>query len=332
MNNYKEIIKKYKKRYIFENLLKSFLISALVGFLILLFLSLIFYFVNYKNKIIIYLSFFIFTALLTAFIYFFKYRQNEKEIIKKIDQKGLENSLITMYENIDNNSSFIIKMQREDAISRLNKLGYKKEKLKINKIFLISFFTIFFISISFFIFYSISIKNKDISFLEIKKNNEIKIFELIYLFEEGGQIEGEIYQQVKEGSASQEVLAVPDYGYIFDKWSDGNLNPLRVDLDVKDNKIIKAHFIKIDDIQLENEIVDLREEEDFIEPKFKHNGFTNGGAGGKYEEKNQVIDGKIYYKDILNEYIEKAKKILKENNSFNDDQKDLIENYFETIK
>ncbi|MBP3320847.1 MAG: InlB B-repeat-containing protein [Clostridia bacterium] len=63
---------------------------------------------------------------------------------------------------------------------------------------------------------------------------KIPIFELIYEAADGGRIEGEALQTVMEGESGMAVTAVPDEGYEFVSWSDGNTEPTRQDAPVAD--------------------------------------------------------------------------------------------------
>ena len=57
-----------------------------------------------------------------------------------------------------------------------------------------------------------------------------------------------------------------------------------------------------------------------------------GGAGGKYEEYNQVIDGETYYRDVYQEYYEQAMRILSEGGVVPEYIRIIIQNYFDAIQ
>lgn len=69
-----------------------------------------------------------------------------------------------------------------------------------------------------------------------------------YFAGEGGHIVGELIQQIVYGESSQEVVAIPDDGYIFAGWSDGILSEKRIDYEVLKNKKNEATFIKAEKI------------------------------------------------------------------------------------
>lgn len=71
---------------------------------------------------------------------------------------------------------------------------------------------------------------------------ETESYTLTYSATEGGRIEGEAVQTLKEGEDGKKVKAVPDEGAYFVEWSDGNKNPVRQDIDVTSEKDITAKF------------------------------------------------------------------------------------------
>lgn len=58
----------------------------------------------------------------------------------------------------------------------------------------------------------------------------------------GGRIEGLKEQEIDAGKDASTVRAIPDEGFVFVRWSDGILNPIRTDRAVKKNEDIIATF------------------------------------------------------------------------------------------
>lgn len=69
-----------------------------------------------------------------------------------------------------------------------------------------------------------------------------KYYVVQYLSDKGGSVRGEIYQLVADGKATQEVRAVADHGYYFEKWSDGETSPTRSEKKVSDDVTLTAIF------------------------------------------------------------------------------------------
>ncbi len=84
------------------------------------------------------------------------------------------------------------------------------------------------------------ISNKEIT-AEFEK---IKIT-VTYSAGEGGTIDGKAEQEIEYGNDAEFVVAVPDVGYRFVKWSDGSNVPERQDKIITANKNVTAIFEKI---------------------------------------------------------------------------------------
>ena len=70
-----------------------------------------------------------------------------------------------------------------------------------------------------------------------------RAYTLTYKAAENGVIQGNTKQIVSKGGDAEEVIAVPiNAKYRFVKWSDGNLNPVRKDVNISDNLEVQATF------------------------------------------------------------------------------------------
>ncbi len=76
------------------------------------------------------------------------------------------------------------------------------------------------------------------------KINPPKIYTVIYQANEGGTISGAVEQSVQEGENGTEVVAVPNKGYKFVKWSDNITEATRQDRNVTKDIVVKAIFEK----------------------------------------------------------------------------------------
>ena len=125
------------------------------------------------------------------------------------------------------------------------------------------------------------------------------------------------------------MVAVADDGYVFDIWSDGVTTPERTDKNVTQSMTVYALFIEIDENAAESE-----EMEDDLEMDMDFDSDVQmpvSGAGGKYEEHNQIIDGETYYRDVYEEYYEQAMQILSEGGVVPDYSRVIIQKSFEAI-
>lgn len=74
---------------------------------------------------------------------------------------------------------------------------------------------------------------------------EPRYYNAEYVAGEGGTISGEATQTVEEGENSTEVIAVPNAGYKFVKWSDGVETAERTDKNVTASISVTATFERL---------------------------------------------------------------------------------------
>ena len=74
--------------------------------------------------------------------------------------------------------------------------------------------------------------------------DNVTLFTLTYTAAEGGSISGVATQTVAEGQNGVAVTAVPNKGYRFVQWSDGNTNATRTEENVTEDMAFEAEFIK----------------------------------------------------------------------------------------
>lgn len=76
-------------------------------------------------------------------------------------------------------------------------------------------------------------------------NNTIQTqYRIEYIAQTGGSITGKLLQDVKCGENGTEVVAIPDEGYEFVKWSDGKTESARVDTNITKSITLTAEFEK----------------------------------------------------------------------------------------
>ncbi|MGO4545827.1 InlB B-repeat-containing protein [Paenibacillus sp. 2TAB23] len=76
----------------------------------------------------------------------------------------------------------------------------------------------------------------------VTANFSIDTFTLTYTSDAGGTLDGVTVQQVNHGADGTEVTAIPDTGYDFVDWSDGETAASRTDMNITSNKSLIAHF------------------------------------------------------------------------------------------
>lgn len=95
-----------------------------------------------------------------------------------------------------------------------------------------------------------NLTNSEISFTMPQQNVllrakfRLKEYDVVYIAGTGGKISGNATQKVVYGKDGTTVTAVPNGGYIFNKWSDNNINTSRKEVNVTENKTFTANFDK----------------------------------------------------------------------------------------
>ena len=73
---------------------------------------------------------------------------------------------------------------------------------------------------------------------------QIERYTVSYQAGEGGRVEGLLQQTIAERGNAAPVEALPDEGYVFVGWSDGNTSGWRRELDVREDISVTALFAK----------------------------------------------------------------------------------------
>ena len=162
----------------------------------------------------------------------------------------------------------------------------------------------------------------------------------------GGQIVGEVDQVVAAGADATMVVAVPEEGWAFAMWSDGNTNPVRTDRKISEDSEYEAIFLELSDKSGGGGDQDGDGEGDPDgptdpdappsegDPKESNQPPQPGdGAGGGKETNDNIIDGNTNYEDALGSggYYEEQMKRLAESGELTPELKDIINRYFESI-
>ena len=289
------------------------------------------------------------TAIASVIYFFFRYRPTVKDNARRLDGLGLEERLITMIE-LEGDDSYMATLQRTDAKESLSKLEKKSIKFVFpRKVFVA-------LAISAFLGSGMTtvavlgdaglLPGGDEIIKEILPEEREVYVAVTYLVEDGGEILGEADQLILIGSNAETVTAVPFDGYQFVGWDDGGSRPTRQERKVNEDFIVMAIF---EPIQEEGEGdgdgdgQDGPADEDAPPGDQPGEQSQNGNpgapsdqptedpgqsGGGKYDDFNQIIDGKTYYRDLLESYKDIIKDYLEENgDSLTEEEKKIIEAY-----
>lgn len=141
-NNFKLLSAKFKK----ESILKSILLASIFGSVFISILFILSLFLNWNLKLYVFILLFLFISTVLSFLfYIYKFKLSDKEVSKRIDN---DERVLTSFE-FQNDDSFFIKKQREDANNYLSKLNPKNIKILISiPLIIISIFSLLFTSAS----------------------------------------------------------------------------------------------------------------------------------------------------------------------------------------
>lgn len=339
-----ELFKKYYLRLAREGLLKSVLCAMIVGFSVLFLVSVLLWLTNAKIFWVAIVACVVTIAAVMPAFYYLKFKPTTKEIARRVDELGLEERVLTMTE-LEGDESYIAMRQREDALKALATVNASLLKVIVSLPLIIATCSCGVFGVGMTTVTALS------SAGVIKSGKEIieeatavppVYYEIEYeVSGDGGRIvnfetEEEIpFQAVEEGKNAIPVLAVADDGWVFIGWSDENTDPYREDLNVTKNMTLIAEFAELQDAG------DMPGDGDGwpgdLPGDLDGNGNGNRpgqgpGAGGEYEASNQIIDGQTFYGYEFDEAFADVIDRISQNAEMPDTLKQLISNYFETIK
>ena len=331
-----ELFKKYYSRIAAEGLIKSFLCGLIVGFAVLFLSAAVCWLVNAKLFWIAILAFLLVMVCMTAIFYKKKFKPTTKQIASRVDELGLEERILTMNE-LEGDESYIAMRQREDALAALQTVNEKLLTIIVSTSLIVATCICGVFGIGMTTVTALSaegIIKSGSELIEEATTPPPKEFELSYEADaDGGMIEGEQFQVVIEGQNGTPVMAVAEEGWAFLEWSDGNTDPYRIDENVLDNITVIAYFVELKDGGDGGSSGGDKPSDMPMDGSQNGDGPGKGsGAGGEYTPSNQVIDGETYYGHEYELAFEEMLENLAQNTEMPDELRQLITNYFETIK
>lgn len=341
----KELLKKYHSRLVKEAALKALLCGAIFGFVALLVFEFVAWIVAFGAIWLGAVVFVAVTAGAALLFYFKKFRPSMKQTAARIDRLGLEERVLTMKE-LENEASEIARIQREDTVRVLSANGINEKFIKIAVsvpivvgVFVSAVFGVGMTAVSALAAHgTIGNGSEVIGGIVEEPKKQFEIEYEIYMGE--GNIDGAPFQIVEEGDDASPVLAVPEEGFAFVFWSDGSEDPYRCDTAVSGNAKYYAVFLPVEDGEGDGIPMDGDEPSDLpADPDGEGNGGEQGdrndpgtGAGGVYEEHNQVYDGETYYGgQVYQNAYDDAMERMSGDEELSDEDKDLINEYYKTI-
>jgi len=330
----KKKFERFDKKLRIESLVKSVLAGVAVGAAVAFVLAAVYWFKSDDGLVIALAAFAGCTVLTALLAHLTVFHPTTLRNARRLDRYGLDERLITMVE-LENDDSYIAKLQREDAMEHLQKLDKKQVKLKV-PLFIIVCSLVFAVlctgmtAVEGLSQAGVLPSGRDL-FYQLFPVDPPDQFTVAFAAGTGGKVLGDCDQRVIMGEAAERVLAVADEGYMFFGWDDGSTDPSHVEENVTSHRKLTALFVLVaDDGQGsddEDEPDDIPNADGMPMPQPS----PDGDGPMPYIEINQIIDNKTYYRDVYEDYYNAMTEALADG-SVPADIKAMIEAYFGIIK
>ena len=353
----RKLFKKYYSRLVVEAVLKSLIFGFLIGSaanLLFMTFSLLFMLKIFWIGFVVWGG----VTLAAAVVIFIRIMPDEKQVAKRMDELGLMERVITMNELKDSDTD-IARIQRADTLKTVENFNAELIKFAITLPIIIALAVAALFSASMSTVTTLAAngiiehgggENGGILPLPGDEEEPIKYFTVEYKFEGKGNIQGPIFQVIEEGENAEPVMAVPDDEYGFFIWvEDGSEEPYRQEIKVVEDLVFTAVFKPGEpgDPSPDGDPTDGDEGEEADDAADKPDDDGNegnqnqpnqqsdpsNGPGGQYAAYNQVIDGDTFYGgQVFDDAYEKMLEEILESGDYTDEEKEMILNYFKTIK
>lgn len=333
MKKENQILKKFHNKLNVEAILRSLIWGVIIGFSVSLVTATVSYIFDIGIVLIAIIAGLAICVIVTTCFYLLRYKPNKIDLASRVDILGLQERVLTMTE-LQEDDSYIAKLQRQDAVTFIEKVQNQKIKFIFDKTLLIVSCCILAVSGAITSIVMASEAGYLPTFSEVVDNLYDSFssdeYSLAYIADGGGMVLGSIYQVVARGSNGEEVVAMADDGYEFSEWSDGYSEPIRKDFTIRNDIEVYALFsvITISDGDAGN-MDDSLTIPDMDMDGEAPDGMT-GSAGNEYVDNNQVLNGETHYTDVYDSYKQDAMDDL-DSNIVPDDVKDFLETYLDSL-
>lgn len=366
-----EIFKKFHSQLVKEGILKAILCAAIIAFISLVVCGFVFWFIDFKAVWLCAIIFVAVLAIAAPIFYFLLFRPTMKAVARRIDaQFGTEERMITMAE-LEGNNSFMANKQRENAVATLNGCsGTLKVFVATSLLIGIGAAALCgagMVTVSGLAAADVIPSGKEL-IAKLNEKDPVEYTVKYTVLKGSGEILGETVQTVLAGEDATPVLATAssdsEVDWVFAGWSDGWNNPYRQDLNVTKNLNLSVTFETLDGVaDDEEEARDGTQDNAGVPQEGQGQGGENGdgprqpsesgssnsgetgdgdsdgdgesegeGAGGGNDPNNQVQDGQTFYGDTYENDRSEAMEEISGNDEMPDELKQIIEDYYDTIK
>ncbi len=337
-----KLFEKYYKRLAREGLTKSVLCGLLVGFSAMLVAAFCFWMAGTKLFWLAVIPFVLGTAGSAPVFYYRKFKPTSSAVAARIDELGLEERMITMNE-LKNDDSYIARRQREDAVKSLGLVKAELIKLAVSIPLIVAVAVLGIAGLGMTTVSALAaneVVSSGKNMIDDIKKDPVVYYDVSYEIEGEGEILGNEVQRVENGKDATEVTAIAGEGFMFSKWSDGNENPTRQDLNITEDVTITAIFEEVEDGDDGDDDGDPDDADDSDDPgepseqpdSGKGDNGQGGGQGGEWKDNDTIIDGSTKYDDYYDDAKKDATEGAKDNSNMSQKDKDVNNGYFDNIK
>ncbi|MCL2847668.1 MAG: hypothetical protein FWE13_02835 [Firmicutes bacterium] len=242
----KQLFKKYHRRLMVEGIIQALLCGIAVGLALAIIPAVIALFYNVSGVVMALIVLAGGIVVATPIFYFVFFRPTIDIVAHRVDRLGLEERVITMMEFQDDNS-YLVKVQREDAKKCLSNTSSKK--LKISKYaiaplaIVLSVMLVISVPLAWgsdaavdgrWIWRARNFEERitqvppDIDTEFVSLNFSVRLLDqqsMSFSYDVGGHIEGYSNQIIQQGGNATGVTAVADTNFSFLMWSDAQPHP-----------------------------------------------------------------------------------------------------------
>lgn len=353
------VLNEYAGRLKKEALLKAFLCALSVGAAALLITALACWLTAFGGYWLLIVTFVASFGAALPLFYFCVFYPTEKYVAKRLDQLGLDERIMTMVE-FENQDSYIMRRQREDAVAKLGGFNSNLVKFIISAALIAAPAVAIPAATAMTTVYALSeakviSSGKDL-IDELGKDDTT--FELVYKIPDSQKGYGVLYSasapegadeitlKVEKGQDGAAVVPVAAKGYVFLRWSDGVDDYIRSDNSVQGKIVVTAIFEEVgldygDDFRTDGQGSNSSEPGDgdgdgssdnrgFYMPDDSPKFPGSGSGSGNDRDGEHVDDGQTNYSDIIGEAAENAANDLNQSGA-DGTSKEIASKYIDAI-
>ena len=333
---------KFFRRFVREGWLKACFVALTFGFAVSAILATVMWFTGTNALWYCLATVPAVTLVGMPILYMVFFRPTVKSNARRIDRLGLEERIVTMVE-LEHDDSVLSRLQREDARKHLEAADEKQIQFRVTKKMAMSLSvaaSLGCIMTALSVLAALGYITSGADLLEpLLPESPDRYIYVEYIVDEGGFIEGEEFQEIIVGERGTQVIAVAEEGWTFVGWEDGFSYPERTDGGYDQDQIFVALFEPTgengdgegDGQDTGNVPPDKPKPSDSGGNSDISGDEHNDAAGGRFEPANQIINGQVFYRDVLADYLDMIEQYLASGEEIPEIIRKIVEAYKDSI-